>query len=276
MEHHLGIATINLLLLGQSEHELCVQIQGIQPIRQLLSRTTWTDGQQEMRNQLHIYGRIISHRMYSPQKTERFVPEIRVHHLVEYVLEHNLGAHFFCAFSQGGCLTIPINKELDPIEIGVCSRVYRMRLPKQPAVDQGAQILGIELGTLLLTGHYYRQSNNKEIQKQFGSHGEGKITTSKEPPLIIFPDILASGNKTFLFVSPPQPQVPVGVSMFDFQTMCYTSPMMDLVTFMANSTGIDVRGQHFEEIFQAYHSELAAELRGKLGSAGDDLPDKYS
>lgn len=66
--------------------------------------------------------------------------------------------------------------------------------------------------------------------------------------------------------------------MFDFQTMCYTSPMMDLVTFMANSTGVDVRGRHFEEIFRAYHTELINVLEDKQQqqTTRDDLQARYS
>lgn len=65
--------------------------------------------------------------------------------------------------------------------------------------------------------------------------------------------------------------------MFDFQTMCYTSPMMDLVTFIANSTGTDVRRPHFEEIFIAYHEELLNVLGEKMNDAWDEqLQSKYS
>lgn len=46
--------------------------------------------------------------------------------------------------------------------------------------------------------------------------------------------------------------------MFDFQTMCYTSPMIDLCTFMSNSTGYKVRDAHFSDIFATYHESLVA------------------
>lgn len=90
-----------------------------------------------------------------------------------------------------------------------------------------------------------------------------------------------SFNKIHLIYSRPphcHPQLehPIDVTMFDFQTMCYTSPMMDLATFMANSTGKDVRGPNFEIIFRAYHTELINILCDKLGSSEADLPDQYS
>lgn len=50
----------------------------------------------------------------------------------------------------------------------------------------------------------------------------------------------------------------IDAMMFDFQTMCYTSPMIDLCTFMANSTGYEVRNKYFEEIFATYHDSLVS------------------
>lgn len=85
-------------------------------------------------------------------------------------------------------------------------------------------------------------------------------------------------NTQLLYSSFFQSGRPIGVTMFDFQTMCYSSPMMDLCTFMANSTGADVRGPHFEEIFRAYHTELIKVLyeNGNMAGTPDDPPEKYS
>lgn len=46
--------------------------------------------------------------------------------------------------------------------------------------------------------------------------------------------------------------------MFDFQTMCYASPMIDFTVFMANSTGYAVRDKHFTDIFATYHDSLTS------------------
>ena len=64
--------------------------------------------------------------------------------------------------------------------------------------------------------------------------------------------------------------------MFDFQTMCYTSPMMDLVTFICNSTGRDVRRPHFEEIFRSYHEDLISVLAEQTDMDRAALPEHYS
>lgn len=44
--------------------------------------------------------------------------------------------------------------------------------------------------------------------------------------------------------------------MFDFQTLRYASPMVDLNVFMANSVGCDEREQYFSNILDAYHDSL--------------------
>lgn len=61
--------------------------------------------------------------------------------------------------------------------------------------------------------------------------------------------------------------------MFDFQTFRYASPMLDLTTFMANSTGSDVRSKHFNEIFNSYYTVLIDTYRSKINKSNIDLPD---
>lgn len=65
----------------------------------------------------------------------------------------------------------------------------------------------------------------------------------------------------------------VDAMMFDFQTLCYASPMMDLTTFMANSTGWQVRDKHFYEIFDAYHKSLMENFLRMSNWKGGDFPD---
>ncbi|XP_055716490.1 uncharacterized protein LOC129810190 [Phlebotomus papatasi] len=64
--------------------------------------------------------------------------------------------------------------------------------------------------------------------------------------------------------------------MFDFQTLRYSSPMVDLATFIANSTGVDVRKPHFDDIFRSYHTELVKALCEKWNKNEDELPSHYS
>lgn len=64
--------------------------------------------------------------------------------------------------------------------------------------------------------------------------------------------------------------------MFDFQTLCYSSPMIDLTTFMANSTGAKVRDKHFWDIFGTYHESLIANFLAATGWNQNEVPEFLS
>lgn len=63
--------------------------------------------------------------------------------------------------------------------------------------------------------------------------------------------------------------------MFDFQTLRYSSPMIDLAVFLANSTGTDVRSTHFSFIFKTYHEEVIKTLMFTLKKFRPDIPEIY-
>jgi hypothetical protein len=63
--------------------------------------------------------------------------------------------------------------------------------------------------------------------------------------------------------------------MFDFQTLRYASPMIDLAVFLANSTGTDVRSTHFAFIFKTYHEEVIKTLMFTLKKFRQDIPEIY-
>jgi hypothetical protein len=71
------------------------------------------------------------------------------------------------------------------------------------------------------------------------------------------------------------PHAPIKAMMFDFQTLRYSSPMIDLVTFMANSTGTDVRSTHFSFIFKTYHEEVIKTLMFALKKSRHEIADIY-
>ena len=70
-------------------------------------------------------------------------------------------------------------------------------------------------------------------------------------------------------------EVPTAALMFDYQTLRYSSPMVDLTTFMANSTGVDVRSKHFKDIFAAYYNELIRNYCVKAGTSINELPEMF-
>lgn len=64
----------------------------------------------------------------------------------------------------------------------------------------------------------------------------------------------------------------IDAMMFDFQTLRYASPMIDLSLFMAISTGCDVREKYFWNIFSAYHNALIVEFLATTKWNECDLP----
>lgn len=64
--------------------------------------------------------------------------------------------------------------------------------------------------------------------------------------------------------------------LFDFQTVLYTTPMLDVCLFMANSTSHDTRKKHFDQIFRTYHDAVIAYFLDRTALSADDLPDYMS
>lgn len=65
----------------------------------------------------------------------------------------------------------------------------------------------------------------------------------------------------------------IDAMMFDFQTMCYASPMIDFTVFMAMSTGHEVRDQHFRDIFATYHESLTSTFLTQSEWHANDIPE---
>lgn len=63
--------------------------------------------------------------------------------------------------------------------------------------------------------------------------------------------------------------------MFDFQTLRYASPMIDLATFLANSTGTDDRSTHFSFIFKTYHEEVIKTMMFTLKKFRHEIEEIY-
>lgn len=65
----------------------------------------------------------------------------------------------------------------------------------------------------------------------------------------------------------------IDAMMFDFQTMLYASPMIDLCTFMAVSTGYEVRDKYFWDIFATYHHSLTSTFLAQSEWQANDIPE---
>ncbi|CAD7086981.1 unnamed protein product [Hermetia illucens] len=76
--------------------------------------------------------------------------------------------------------------------------------------------------------------------------------------------------------SPTNPGVPTEVIMFDFQTIVYASPMVDLTTLLALSAGTDVRSDKFHVVFKAYWDTLIENVCKVGGMQVEDVPEFLS
>ncbi|CAO1441277.1 unnamed protein product [Diamesa tonsa] len=97
----------------------------------------------------------------------------------------------------------------------------------------------------------------------------------REPLAIICHGDFLRNNVAFKY-DENEPHAPTNAMMFDFQTLRYSSPMVDLAIFLANSTGADIRFTHFSFIFKTYHEEVIKTLMFKLNKFRQDIPEIYS
>lgn len=111
-------------------------------------------------------------------------------------------------------------------------------------------------------------------------------------------DILVKGDKLFEYISsraiPVEPMAVIchgdflrnniafaydneglatNAMLFDFQTILYATPMVDVCMFMANSTGHDTRKKHFDEIFRTYHDTVIEQFLERTGLNADSVPE---
>jgi hypothetical protein len=102
-----------------------------------------------------------------------------------------------------------------------------------------------------------------------------KFPTNNTPKKLFFHVGIPPTHKNIIFPSIQTPHAPVGAMMFDFQTLRYASPMIDLATFLANSTGTDIRSSHFSFIFKTYHEEVIKTLMFTLKKFRHEIPEIY-
>lgn len=83
-------------------------------------------------------------------------------------------------------------------------------------------------------------------------------------------------KKNYTINSFKAPHAPIKAMMFDFQTLRYSSPMIDLAVFLANSTGTDVRSTHFSFIFKTYHEEVIKTMMFSMKKSRNEIPEVYN
>lgn len=96
----------------------------------------------------------------------------------------------------------------------------------------------------------------------------------REPLATICHGDFLRNNIAFLY-DEKEPHSPNKAMMFDFQTLRYSSPMLDLTTFLANSTGTNIRSPNFTFIFKTYHEEVIKTLMFSLKKFRNEIPEIY-
>jgi len=59
--------------------------------------------------------------------------------------------------------------------------------------------------------------------------------------------------------------------LFDFQTVTYSSPTIELSLFMYLNTSSEIRNQHWDNLFGEYHATLTRTLAGILRCSVEEL-----
>lgn len=70
--------------------------------------------------------------------------------------------------------------------------------------------------------------------------------------------------------------MPVDVMMYDFQTMRYASPMLDLSLLLNVSASHDIRSNNFDQIFKFYYETLVKSYCAKLSVETSEIPSYLS
>lgn len=98
-----------------------------------------------------------------------------------------------------------------------------------------------------------------------------KLAQPVEPLAVICHGDYLRNNIAFKY----DENTPTKALIFDFQTLRYASPMVDVTVFLCNSTGCNVRTRYFDEIFNTYHDSVIKGICDKIGKNENELPEYY-
>lgn len=96
------------------------------------------------------------------------------------------------------------------------------------------------------------------------------LNVPREPLAIICHGDYLRNNIAFKYDAPGG--LATDAMFFDFQTICYASPMLDFSVFLANSISHDIRQRHFDEIFQTYYDALINQFMHMTQMTSDQVP----
>jgi len=93
----------------------------------------------------------------------------------------------------------------------------------------------------------------------------------KEPLAVLCHGDFCRNNMLFRYDSGK----PCDAVLFDFQTVTYASPTIDLSLFMYLNTSSELRNQHWDDLFGEYHATLTRTLAGIIGCSVEELFPDY-
>ena len=93
----------------------------------------------------------------------------------------------------------------------------------------------------------------------------------KEPQALLCHGDFCRNNMLFCYDSGK----PCDAVLFDFQTVTYASPTIDLSLFMYLNMSSQLRNQHWDDLFGEYHATLTRTLAGFLGCSVEELFPDY-
>lgn len=140
------------------------------------------------------------------------------------------------------------------LELSIRRATYSVRVSSKSTSNSVPESFLRRLEEVLFGTHKYRCKRLKPI----------------EPFAIICHGDYLRNNVAFRY---DDDEKAIDAMMFDFQTMCYASPMIDFTVFMANSSGYEVRDKYFWNIFATYHDSLTSTFLTQSQWHANDIPE---
>ena len=106
---------------------------------------------------------------------------------------------------------------------------------------------------------------------EHAGHHIVELMKPKEPLAVLCHGDFLRNNILFRYDSGK----PCDAILFDFQSVKYASPTIDLSVFMYLNTSSELRTQHWDDLFGEYHATLTQNLSRILGCSVDELMPEY-
>lgn len=173
-------------------------------------------------------------------------------------LEHALLAVKYLATFHGACFAL---KDIDsPLFQGLIEKLREPRYASPDLHPDWVKILNCSVERIISATRCYHSEVPEEFLRKLQNlisdnyrYGYQRVRPVEPMATLCHGDYLRN-NVAYKYDE--NTGQPIDVMMFDFQTMRYSSPMIDLSVFLALSTFKTIRYQFFEDIFDTYRQVL--------------------